>query len=250
MKQRRPLTITALGLSLFVASASVSAQSVTPGTADDAHIAEARAEFDRGVVAARAERWGEALLSFRRVYDATHIARVLLNIGGALVASGRLIDGADAYRHYLRETPPQETELRASTETALAALERRIPHANVTFDHLLPDDEVAIDGGGVTHAAMRLPLALDPGRHVLVVSRAHHEIARYHFELIERREERIALALPTAAVHGQNLVRSPLFIAGLSVLAVGAVVAIGVGVYAATDTSFVGNVGPGWTRAP
>jgi hypothetical protein len=187
---------------------------------------------------------------FRRAYDASHVAHVLLNIGGALIASGRLLDGAEAYRQYLRDAPAEEAELRANTETALAALEERIPHARVHITHLAPDDDVSIDGAVIAHAAMQSPVALDPGRHVIVVAREHREAARRRFELIERREETIAIDLAAPTAGRPSIVRSPLFITAMSVLAAGAITGVVAGVWVATDPHYVGNIDRGWTTAP
>src|SRR5690242_3038686 len=118
-------------------------------------VALAREQFRRGLEAARDSRWEEARESFQRSYDLAPRPITLLNLGGAMVQTGMLVEGAEAYRRFLREVhtgrPARE---RPAAEQALAALEGRIAYLQIQVSNMAEGDAIAIDGEDVPTAAL------------------------------------------------------------------------------------------------
>ncbi len=167
----------ALGAS---AAAPAAAQDAAPPEAAETASAEvmsrARELFGQGVELTRQDRWGEALVYFRRSLALVERANTLFNIAGILVRLGRGREAVEHYQRYLRVAPaddPDRAAALAALETARGALARlRIVVTPEAAE--LRVDGLRIEGEGGTRE-----LVLDPGEHVLDL-----HVAGYHREVL------------------------------------------------------------------
>src|SRR5262249_25318213 len=98
----------------------------------DADTARARALFQQGLDAARAEHWVDARDAFVQSLGIAERPSTLLNLAAAQVQTGQLVEGAASYRRFLEiATDAREAAHRTQAEAALTALEPRIPHVTV-----------------------------------------------------------------------------------------------------------------------
>lgn len=171
----------ALALALGASAvAPAAAQDAEPAEAAEAASAEvmsrARELFGQGVELTRQDRWGEALVYFRRSLALVERPNTLFNIAGILVRLGRGREAVEHYQRYLRVAPaddPDRAAALAALETARGALARlRIVVTPEAAE--LRVDGLRIDGDGGTRE-----LVLDPGEHVLDL-----HLAGYHREVL------------------------------------------------------------------
>ncbi len=250
----------ALLLALAVAGASAdarvaAAQDAVSGVGPTAaEVTLAREQFREGVAAARTGRWWEALEAFTRSYELAPRAATLLNLAGAQVETGHLVEGAENYRRFLREADGRAAQRVPVAEAALAAVEPRIARVRVEIDGLLRRDRVALDDTPLSEAALGAELPVNPGAHTIRVERGGDEIARADFDVVEgeNRLEPLTLTLPPGTDDAEDAdgaapawLRSPWFWAAVGVVVVGAGVGIGVAVAAGGQDPYVGNVPPG-----
>lgn len=168
--------------------------SVTPARAQTASERTlARQLFRDGVAAARQSRWADARGSFQRAYDLVGEPEVLLNLAGAQAETGQLVESAESYRRFLREvTRGALARQRPQAERQLAEIEPRIPSARISIEGLLARDRVSLDGADLARATLGAQLPVNPGDHVLVVTREGAEVATRPFSVAEGRPVNVA----------------------------------------------------------
>jgi hypothetical protein len=178
-----------LALSFLLLAAPASAQS-----GDD--VAHARQLFQTGLEAARGQHWVEAREAFAQSLALAERPSTLLNLAGAQVQTGQLVEGAASYHRFLEiATEARDRAHRSEVEAALHSVEPRIPHVTFAIDGLAPGDEVRLDGNIVLPAALASSTALDPGAHDVLVTRAGRTIESQQFQLAESLNIEIELAL-------------------------------------------------------
>ncbi|MCB9595199.1 MAG: tetratricopeptide repeat protein [Sandaracinaceae bacterium] len=139
--------------------------------------ARAREYFGQGVELTRQDRWGEALVYFRRSLALVERPNTLFNIAGILVRLGRGRDAVEHYERYLRVAPEDDPDRAA----ALAALEdARAALAHLRLSVRPADAELRVDGLRIDGEGSERELVLDPGEHVidLYAPRHHREVFR------------------------------------------------------------------------
>lgn len=147
----------------------------------------ARDLFGQGVTHARAENWGEAREAFQQAYDLVPQPTILLNLASAQVQSGRLVEGAETYRQFLREVTSGRLAVhREAAQQALTTVEGRIPRLELRIQGLNSDDVVKLDGEPLIAAAVQNELPISPGDHNIVVLRDGEEWANQDFTMAER----------------------------------------------------------------
>jgi hypothetical protein len=236
-------------LATLTCARGAAAQDPAPTAAE---VTLAREQFRDGVAAARTGRWWEALEAFTRSYELAPRPATLLNLAGAQVETGHLVEGAESYRRFLREADGRAAQRIPMAEAALAAVEPRIARVRVEIEGLLSRDVVSLDELPLSEAVLGEELPVNPGAHALRVERDGAEVGRAEFDVVEgeRRLAPIALTLPPgeeapAESAGPAWLRSPWFWTAVGVVVVGAAVGIGVGVATSGDGPYVGNIPPG-----
>lgn len=257
----------AIALSVALGATDARAQSGSGASLTGA----ARDLFREGVQAAEAGRWEDARAAFERSYELAPRDATLLNLAVALGQTGRLVAAIEAYRRFLaRADDAARAQGGAHARDAVAALEARIAHVSLTVRGLEEGDVVALDEVPIAHAAMGLDLPVDPGAHVVTITRDGRECARRALELSEsaRRDLEVVatcppppvepdLSLPPTPAEPEDRGEDP---APWIALGVGAGVAViaGIVIAAVVLTSqapadpgpFMGNLGPGSFPAP
>ncbi|UJR82960.1 hypothetical protein [Sandaracinus amylolyticus] len=232
----------------------------------------ARDLFRDGMQAAEAGRWEDARAAFERSYELAPRDSTLLNLAVALGQTGRLVAAIEAYRRFLaRADETTRAQGEAHARDAVAALEARIAHVSLTVRGLEEGDVVALDEVEIAHAAMGLDLPVDPGAHVVTVTRDGRECARRALELAEsaRRDlELVAMCPPPPPIEPElELTPTPVepedqsedpapwialgVGAGAAVIAGIVIAAVVVASQGPRDPGpFMGNLGPGSFPAP
>ena len=189
---------------VLLATLALAPLTASPGPAHAQTASEqtlARQLFRQGVAAAREERWVDAVDAFQRSFELAQRPLTLLNLAGALVHAGRLVEGAEAYRMFLADAgsgPAQR--LRADAETALREVEARIPSVRLRVDGFGDGDVVTLDEYELSRAAVDQWLPVDPGAHTATVTRAGAEPRVVPFEVEEATRQEIVIDLgPTIA---------------------------------------------------
>jgi hypothetical protein len=175
-----------------------------PSVAAAQDVARARTLFEAGLEAARAENWEEAREAFRESLEIAERPSTLVNLAGAEVETGHLVEGAETYRRFLEvATGRRERALRRGAEEALAEVEARVPHATITIEGAAGGDEVRLDGEVVSAAMLGVPVPVNPGSHLLLVLRDGEEIARRGFGARERETVDVPLAIVAPTVEDE-----------------------------------------------
>jgi len=258
--RRFSFTFTAFALCLAVAGGDAeraAAQAAAdPNAPTAAETTLAREQFRAGVDAARSGRWWEALEAFTRAYELAPRPLTLLNLAGAQVETGHLVEGAESYRRFIREAEGRAAEQVPAAEEALASVEPRIARVRLEISNLARRDLVELDDAPLSEAVLGAELPVNPGEHVVRVERAEQEIARESFSVEEgeRRLTPVQLELPLAPLEaeeggsdggGGSIFASPWFWVIVGVVVVGTAIGIGVAVASGGQDPFAGNIPPG-----
>jgi Tetratricopeptide repeat/PEGA domain len=156
-----------VSLLFLVIPATASAQEHEPS---DAEIAEARALFMAGQAAVDSGRWADAVESFSRAYDLSHVPAALYNLGFALRALGRHREARDAFDRLLEEHPRFDRDLRREANRYRAESAGRIARLSLSGLEESRRYVVRFDGEAVNDDGRRpLEVEGDPGAHTVTV---------------------------------------------------------------------------------
>ncbi len=187
--RRKVAVVLGLGLCLVATSR------VPEARADGDATESASKEYSRGNELARAARWAEALGAFEASYAAKAHALTLYNIGVCERVLGRATRARERFRAALARASADSSELPASireeVEGFLAEYGRILPRLSVTLEPR--DAGIAVDGRplrehregdrtvleagveapgiGKAPPAANFDLELDPGTHVITITR-------------------------------------------------------------------------------
>jgi hypothetical protein len=174
----------------------------------DARLEQARESFRLGTALARQQQWREALAAFERSATLRAHPSTTFNLGFCERALGRYTRARKFFEQALHASDEGPTDglpedVREETRAYLAEIDRLLVRARVTVDP--PDAEIGVDnrplevaaaspltlaagtlalGDPLPAPAGRFVLLLDPGDHVVVVSRAEagQRVTRHRFE--------------------------------------------------------------------
>jgi hypothetical protein len=243
----------------FVLPAAACAQSASEQ-------ALAREQFREGVRASREQRWADAVDAFQRSLELSPRPMTMMNLAGALAQNAQLVEAAEAYRMFIAEASSgPAARVRDEAQAQLATLEARIPHVRLRVLGRQDGDVITLDEYQISAAALDTPLPVNPGDHVVTISRDGHEPRSVPFTAQEAVQSEVVLeAWPdlsapppeggapdplqttTPPPQGHSITDEPLFwiIGGVLVAgAIGAGVAIGV-VTQSAPSPYFGNLPP------
>ncbi len=228
----------ALVLSLFLASAPALAQTTTGSYGTNREVARLR--FQQGMEAAKSNRWDDALSAFQAAYEAFPRSEILLNLATAQVKTGRLMEGAQNYDRFLRETVGSDKRtrsIREATQRAFAQVQVRIPKLRFKLEgDTRRTDVILVDGKELTRLETEQGILVNPGQHETTLRRGGDIIARTHVVAVEGKpaEANLFVVAPTYEANPQTLTgrrasgksiwTSPWFLGGLAVVIVGGIV--------------------------
>lgn len=159
-------------------------------------VALAREQFRLGIDASREERWSDALDAFSRSYGLAPRPITLLNLAGAQVQVGRLVEASESYRRFLREARDgRAAEQRPAAQEALSAVEARIARLRIEIRGLASTDRVTLDTRPISSAALGAELPVDPGERVVAVERDQRQVLREAVTLAEGERRDLSLTV-------------------------------------------------------
>ncbi len=189
----RGLIALVLGVTLALGASPARAQSAS-------ETAAARGLFEQGVAAATAHDWPEARALFERSYALAPRASTLLNLAGAQVETGQLVAATESYRRVIVDAgrSARDRRVREQAETALGWVLPRLASVTLSIPNLGADDAIALDDLPIARAIVGTATPVNPGSHVVVVTRGQREIGRAAFELAEGASTNLTVVLRAA----------------------------------------------------
>lgn len=154
-----------------LAGGAAGAQDVVP----EDRVERARARYHEGLGHIEAGRWADAAEAFRASYRLLDNPASLYNLGTALRALGRHVDTRDVLTRMLADHPEIEPETRGAAREMLEESAARIARLRVLDLPRDPALVLRLDDRAVPAAQGGVRLELDPGPHVLRVSRPGFE---------------------------------------------------------------------------
>lgn len=164
--------------------------------------------FREGVERARAGDWETARDRFSRAYELTQHAPILINLAAAEAQLGHLVEASDAYQRYLSDEDAR-ADMRSAAESALEALQPRIPRLTVRLVGAERGDEVLLDGRPLPRAALGAAMPINPGRHEVSVRRGGAVVARREGTLEEGQREVADIDLRAESAAGNRALLEP-----------------------------------------
>lgn len=154
-----------------------------------ASLAEARTLFERGLAAADAERWAEAVELFRRARDIVERPSIVFNLGQALMRLGQSTEARAALERFVAIADARAD--RADIETAQRLLsELSLSQGTLDLSLEPADAIVELDGRELEGTGAERTLTLDPGRHRLAITAPGHRADRFEISVIAGSHER------------------------------------------------------------
>ncbi len=167
--------------------------------------ATARQLATEGIKLFRSGKYAEALDKVQRaetLYDApVH----LLYIARCQVKLGKLVEGAETYRHLARVqlqpgAPPAFKDAQDSGATELSQLEPRIPSLKLEIEPANVDGlKITIDGEQVPSAVLGVDRPANPGSHDIQVSAPGYAAAQQTVQLGEHENKPVQIKLQASA---------------------------------------------------
>lgn len=191
-------------LLLVVAAVILATQTSHAQPADStaaAKVTVARRLYDEGVDAIGKGRWSLAHERFKASYDLAPRVLTLFNLAGSQAQTGRMVEAAESYRRFLRETTDgRYPELRTDATTQLELLEKQIGQVTLEITNLDPGDVVAIDDIEFPQAALREPIPMNPGPHTARIKRGDVAVATRAINVAPGAGESVHIELPAKKV--------------------------------------------------
>jgi hypothetical protein len=184
--------------------AAAGAQAPLPDQPTQSARDAARAMAEKGYELYEAGQYEEAMVHFRRAEERFHASPHLLFIARSYVKLGKLVQGRDAYAEVIAEklanyAPDAFRQAQADARRELGELRSRIPTIRLVVVGAEPESvRVTIDGAEVPNSRRQEPLAVDPGAHTIVATRAGAPPITRSLTLIEGAAESVELGFATA----------------------------------------------------
>jgi hypothetical protein len=157
----------------------------------------ARRLYEEGVDAAGKARWSIAFDRFKASYEVAPRVLTLFNLAYAQGQTGRLIEAAESYRRFLRETSDgRYPEFRSVATSQLELLDKQVAQLTLDITNLEPGDVIAIDEIEFPHAALHEAIPMNPGPHTARVQRGAKLIATRTLALAAGVAEAVRIELP------------------------------------------------------
>jgi len=165
----------------------------------------ARRLMDEGKERMRAGEKERAVLAYQKAHDLMHVPTTGIALARAHLALGHLVEARDVALEVVRM--PRESgepavfeHARKSARELEASIKPRIPTVRIVVRGG-PATKVTVDDQEVAGLLVGEPMALNPGRHVIVARNADGIDKRADIELAERDAKEVELPLPSATPH-------------------------------------------------
>lgn len=185
-------------LSIAITIAATGGARAQPAEATSAaKVSLARRLYDEGVDAVGKGRWSIAFDRFKASYELAPRVQTLYYLAGAQGQTGRLIEAAENYRRFLRETADgRYPELRTAAANQLELLYKQIAQVTLDVTNIEPGDVIALDEIEFPHVALREAIPMNPGPHIARVQRGAKVIATRTLALAAGAAESVRIELP------------------------------------------------------
>jgi hypothetical protein len=188
-------------IAAFAAANTLVASAEPSESTSVAKVPIARRMYDEGVDAADKGRWVFAYDRFKASYELSPRVLTLFNLACAQAQTGRPIEATESYRRFLRETSDgRYPDLRTAATTQLELVGKQVAQLTLEIANGEPGDAVTIDEIEFPQAALREPIALDPGSHVAAVHRGETALATRTITLAPGATEAVRLEVPNRPV--------------------------------------------------
>jgi len=157
--------------------------------------AAARALFREGVECADRADWTCAVDRHGRAYGLRPSPVIAYNLGMALLAVGRLVEGTEMLVRVSRDEHAT-AELRAEARTAADHARPRIGRLTVHVEGPLAGATLSLDGHDVRRELLDTASPADPREHVLIVHRDGSEVARGTVILADGQLAELSVTIP------------------------------------------------------
>ncbi len=190
----KPHHLVIVGLALSIVS-SVWAQA-EPGRegAEDQTREEARTEFERGLELVAVEDYPGALAAFEKAYGLFPTAGSLFNIGICHKALFQYVEADETCEKFLAETD-EESHGEMTEQASAAREEMKKLVAAITLEGAPGGAEVRIGGKLVGTTPLKSSLAVNPGSHVIGMSREGFEPFELELTVTSGREVVVAVVM-------------------------------------------------------
>ncbi len=142
-----------------------------PPTEDEK--AQARALADKGFELYKAGKYAESVDAFEKANKLVDAPTLVYALAKAKAAAGKLVEARALYRKVIDlklppDAPEQFKGAQESSKKEIALVDARIPRLRVDVKALGKAVKVRVDEAPVTEEALKWPLELNPGEHVIV----------------------------------------------------------------------------------
>ena len=141
--------------------------------------------FQCGVEAAQHGNWDEARRAFEGARALSARPVILVNLAGAQARTGHLREALASYQAIIDDTSDEAAPFRDAALSVRSTLQGRVPRIRIRAAGLAADDVVALDAAPLPRAELAAPVPVDPGAHVVTLSRRGLETARVSVSLAE-----------------------------------------------------------------
>jgi hypothetical protein len=180
---------------LVATSGAAHAQSADSGPASKVTLA--RRLYDDGVDAVNKGQWSLAYDRFKTSYELAPRILTLYNLAGVQGQTGRLVEAAESYRRFLRDTADgRYPDYRTEATNQIELLGKQIASLTVEITNLEPADSFAIDDIDFPQAALHEAIPLNPGTHTARIQRGIATLATRTIALSTGAVETMHIELP------------------------------------------------------
>lgn len=184
-----------IGVVLIVTTGGVRAQPA--GSTAAPKVTLARRLYDEGVDAVGKGQWSLAYDRFKASYELAPRVLTLYNLAGAQGQTGRLVEAAESYRKFLRDTGDgRYPDYRTEATNQMELLGKQIAQLTIDITNLDPTDVVAIDDIEFPQVALHEAIPMNPGSHVARIQRGTAVLATRTVALASGAAETVHLELP------------------------------------------------------
>jgi len=179
---RRDVLASLLASALAIGVSGAWAQ---PAAAPADPLAPARALFAEALSDEQAHRFSDALQKFQRVRAVRDTAAVEYRIGTCYEGLGQPLPAFAAYREAtaLGQNDPDSVDIVAAAGDRLHSLGKHLARLTLVLPSPAPPDvQIRVDDALTSESSVASPVALEPGRHVVVVTAAG--VAPYRSEVV------------------------------------------------------------------
>jgi hypothetical protein len=188
----------------------------------------ARRLFDEGLEYSDAGRWQEAAERFGRAYQMKPTAEISYNLAQVQVRLGHLSAAAELLRRASAD-PDAPPEVREASRARLAQVTPRLGRLAVRLE-TRQDALVTLDGRTLEPGTLGLPLAVDPGPHLVRARWGDGQDLSRRVTVAEGSESTVILAppAPATAEAPRSLLKRGWFWMAVAGVAAGTVVALSI----------------------